>query len=88
MTRRAENHVVIDGVENDVARLEWQGRLIDVPLAWLPKGVRDGDHLSVTAKDGTLSFRVDEATARRAQARNQAALNALNASDKGGDIDL
>jgi|GEM_PF-3455267 len=80
--------VVIEAFEDDIARLEWHTREVDVPRAWLPTQANVGDHLRVDAKDGTLTFRVDEAATTAAREANQAALNALNAGDKGGDVDL
>ena len=80
--------LVIDGFEEDLARVEWGERLLDLPRAWLPKDAQEGDHLTVKAEGGLVSFTVDRAATRRALKRNQAALDALTTNDAGGEVSL
>ncbi|PYE48372.1 DUF3006 domain-containing protein [Deinococcus yavapaiensis] len=82
------NFIVIDGFEADLARVEWEGRLLDLPRAWLPSQAQEGDYLRVHAHDGTVTFTLDVEASKRALSTNQAALNALNAADDGGDVQL
>ncbi|WP_045234435.1 DUF3006 domain-containing protein [Deinococcus pimensis] len=81
--------IVIDHLEDDLARVEWGERLLDLPRAWLPKDANEGDHLRVHAPgDGLVSFKIDRTATKRAQSKNQQALDTLNAQDDGGDLDL
>lgn len=56
--------IVVDRIENDTAVLEIGGSTVDVPLAELPAGVKEGDRLafSVLPSAGT-----DDAEARLAR---------------------
>ncbi|MFC5849570.1 DUF3006 domain-containing protein [Deinococcus petrolearius] len=82
-------HLVIDDFEDDLARVEWGERSLDLPKSWLPKGAREGDHLTIDADgDGQVTFTVDAAATRQARTQNQAALDRLNTDDQGGDITL
>ena len=57
--------IVVDRIEGDVAVLEIAGRAVDVPLAELPAGVKEGDRLTFHLAPADLS----EADARLARLR-------------------
>ena len=81
--------LVIDGFDADLARVEWNDRLLDLPRVWLPKEAQRGDHLRVEFDGtGSVTFTRDPDATRRALHANQATLNALNAADDGGDVQL
>ena len=83
-------NLVIDALEDQLARVELEdGRLIDLPTAWLPSSARAGDHLTAESDgDGVVRFTLDPIRTRVALKRNQAALERLNSSDTGGDLHL
>lgn len=83
----------VDAVEEGIAALEADGRLIHLPVALLPAGVREGDVLSAErsedANGSVLRIRVDRAATEAALQRSRAQLNAMRpANDPGGDIVL
>lgn len=83
------SHLIIDGFEGPFARVEWDARLLDLPRAWLPHAATEGDHLTAELTgDGCVRFEVDAVATRRARQAHQAQLDALNARDLGGDVDL
>jgi Protein of unknown function (DUF3006) len=84
------NHIVLENLEGELARLELpSGELTVVPREWLPTTAREGDHLTTeTDGEGLVKFTVDAQATRQALARNQNALEALNANDQGGDLTL
>lgn len=80
---------VVDGLEGRHARVEVEaGQTVDMSLASLPRGVREGDVLRVHVEGGDLSIELDpaETTRRRGQAQQQ--LDALNSTSPTGEIDL
>ena len=89
---------IIDGIEDEVARLEVEGeRTITLPRALLPAAARDGLVLRVRREpEGrdrvTITIEIDrEATsaARRASKAQVAALDAESRKkDAGGDVNL
>ncbi|AFZ69380.1 DUF3006 domain-containing protein [Deinococcus peraridilitoris] len=79
---------VIERFEEDLVVIEWHDRSLDLPRVWLPQAAQEGDHLKVIAKDGHVTFEIDAAATQQALQANQQALNALNAKDDGGDLDL
>ena len=81
-------HLVIDGFEGDLARVEWNEHVLDVPRTWLPQDVREGDHLSVEAQGGVVTFIMNHTATRAARKRHQADLDALNQGAPQGDLDL
>lgn len=86
-------HWVIDGLEDTphgtVARVELPGGEVrDIPLSYLPNGVREGDHLEVTAGADGLRVGVRRATTVQARAQAQAKLDTLNSTDMGKEIIL
>lgn len=82
-------HVVIEEFEDDLARVEWGRRALDLPRDWLPRDAKEGDHLSIDVDgDGLVKFSVDGAATEQARAENQTALDQLNAGDRGGDVNL
>jgi hypothetical protein len=99
---KSDTHVwVIDGIEEEMARIEEDGeRIITVPRYLLPAGAREGQLLRVTRSGGkgrgkeplTLTVVVDEqATAARlekSRATTTAAMAASRKRDPGGDVSL
>lgn len=82
-------HLVIDGFEHDLARVEWDGRVLDLPRAWLPRAAAEGDHLRAEVKeDGLVCLEIDASATRSARQAAQTQLDALNAQAPGGEIIL
>lgn len=82
-------HLVIERFEDDLARVEWGEKFLDLPRSWLPKKAKAGDHLRIdTSRDGQVTFTLDREGTQRAQQANQEALNALNDGDSGGTLTL
>ena len=53
--------ITVDRIENDIAVLERDKQIFDIPLALLPD-VKEGDQLQITVLDNTKTQ--DEASAR------------------------
>ncbi len=83
-------HLVIDGFETDLARVELDdGRTLEIPRTWLPSSARAGDWVTIESDgEGHTIFTIDEQATRAARERNQNNLDALNARDPGGDVNL
>lgn len=90
---------VVDAIEEGMASIEVDGgRMITVPLATLPPGVRQGHLLAVTrvdSEDGkrsTLTIEIDEAGTRDALSASRAQVDAIRRQsakrDPGGDVEL
>ncbi|WP_216322776.1 DUF3006 domain-containing protein [Deinococcus aestuarii] len=80
---------VVDGLEGHLARVELEdGEIVDMALASLPRGVKEGDVLRVVVEGGDFSLELDPAETARRRTSAQAALNALNMAAPGGEIDL
>ena len=81
--------LVIDRFEGDVAVLETPDGMVDVLRSFLPAGAREGDALRwVEDEDGTAGYQVDHEATAAALGEAQGALDELNASDDGGDLQL
>jgi hypothetical protein len=87
----------IDGIEEDVARVEEDGqRMISLPRHLLPAGAREGQRLTVartTAKGSvTLTVTIDEegtaAELAGSKARTSAMLAQSRKRDPGGNVSL
>jgi hypothetical protein len=84
----------IDEMEGDVASVEVDGRLVDVPRAILPAGAREDWILAVevdAAADGASTVRIayDRAATEAALARSREQLRRIpKQDDPGGDIHL
>lgn len=83
----------VDAIEEGIAAIEAEGRLLHLPVTLLPAGVREGDVLSVDRdQDGdgcVLRIRVDHDATRAALDRSRAQLDAIRpTNDPGGDIVL
>ena len=83
----------VDAIEEGVAALEADGKLLHLPLALLPTGVREGDMLAVERAEqvdgSTLRIRIDRAATEAALQRSRDQLRAMRpANDPGGDIVL
>ena len=84
---------VVDRVEGGIAVLvaDDDGETVDVPLAVLPPGVREGSVLSVSESAGEplwSSAVLDEEFRLERLKRAEAALDELRKRDPGGDIVL
>lgn len=97
-TSRTTHRWVVDGIEEDVARIvEDEGRTIHVPASLLPTGVREGHVLDVAREDDgqhgvRLTIAIDAAATEAAQSRARASVARSAASskkrDRGGDVAL
>lgn len=82
-------HWVVDALEGRLARVELDdGQVVDLPLASLPGGVREGDVLRMEEEDGDFTLEIDHAETARRRTVAQAQLDALNRTAPGGEIDL
>jgi hypothetical protein len=84
---------VVDAIEEGMGALEADGRLLHLPLALLPAGVREGDvlvvHRTEQADESTLRIRIDRAATEAALQRSRDQLRAMRpTNDPGGDIVL
>ena len=58
-------YLVIESLDGDVAEIELAGgRRFELPLAWLPQGVQEGDGLRAEAGGGGVRFFPDPQAAR------------------------
>jgi hypothetical protein len=75
----SEQTLIVDAVEGDVARVELDGgRMLDLPIGWLPTGVGEGQVLRVLVTgDGQLSIAVDVDETERRLRENQALLDSI-----------
>ena len=83
----------VAAIEEDIAALEADGKLLHLPMALLPTGVREGDVLAVDrleqVDESTLRIRIDRAATEAALRRSRDQLRAMRpANDPGGDIVL
>jgi hypothetical protein len=83
----------IDGIEEGIVALEADGKLLHLPLALLPAGVREGDVLIVDREEqvdaSALRIRIDRAATEAALQRSRDQLAAVRpVNDPGGDIVL
>lgn len=88
---------VVDSIEESVASIEVDGRrTVQIPLARLPKGVKQGDVLKVShvdvgpGKEPRLDIVVDEDATRAAREKSARQVRSTGRSpnDPGGDIQL
>lgn len=80
---------VVDGLEDRHARVEVEdGHTVDLSLASLPRGVREGDVLRVHVEGGDFTLEIDHAETVRRRAGAQQQLDALNSVAPTGEIDL
>ncbi len=86
----APEHVTIDGLEGDKARVELpDGTTIDWDRASLPEGAREGDLIRVTGEGSEQRLEIDHAATQAAQADAQSKLDALNGEAlSASEIDL
>jgi hypothetical protein len=83
----------VDAIEEGIAAIEADGKLLHLPLAILPPGVREGDVLAVDraeqAGESTPRIRIDRAATEAALQRSRDQLNGMRrAHDPGVDIVL
>jgi hypothetical protein len=99
MTDRAEHRWAVDGIEEDMARIEEDGeRIVTIPRYLLPPGAHEGQLLRVTRAPGKdrgsiiLTVAIDDAATAAALAKSKAATDsAMTKSrkrDPGGDVAL
>jgi hypothetical protein len=90
---------VVDAIEERVASIEVDGdKMITVPLATLPAGVKQGHVLAVRremspdGKRATLTIEIDEAATKQALAASAAQVASIRRQsakrDPGGDVTL
>ena len=80
---------VVDGLEGRLARIELEdGETVDLPLASLPKGVREGDVLLMFEDGDDFTLEIDHEETARRRAGGQAQIDALNRAAPDGEIDL
>jgi hypothetical protein len=84
---------IVDGIEENVARVEIDGDVFSVPRWLLPDGVREGDVVRVNqqreATRTVLTVERDEEATRAAMARSAEQVRERGtAKDPGGDITL
>jgi len=74
-----EQMLIVDAVEGDVVRAEFDGgRMLDLPAAWLPAGIAEGQVVRVEASgDGRVSFTVDEHETELRRRENQALMDSI-----------
>lgn len=88
-TLAGPSHLVVDGIEGSVARVELpDGTTADWDLASLPRGVREGDVVRLHVEDGDLEMEVDHQETARRRGEAQAQLDALNQVKPTGELDL
>ena len=71
--------MIIDVIEGDMVCTELpDGRYIDFPIAWLPPGIAEGDHIRVeTPSTGQVSFTIDKDATDKARQAAQEAIDAI-----------
>ncbi|ADV65715.1 DUF3006 family protein [Deinococcus maricopensis] len=84
-----DERVIVDALEGEWVRLERGEHAFDVPRAWLPAQVREGDALIARVDGGAVHFEAPAGLAALGvRQAAQARLDALNAEGLEGDIDL
>lgn len=82
----------IDRIEEGVAALAGDGRVLQIPVELLPAGIREGDVLRFEREDAdtgiTLRIHRDAEAAVRYRAEAAALLDELRRSDPGGNLSL
>jgi hypothetical protein len=97
MTKRTEHRWAVDGIEEEVARIEEDGaRMLSIPRHLLPPGVTEGQLLNVTRVPGSvigavvITITIDESGTAAALARSKAttaqAMAASKKHDPGGNV--
>lgn len=82
-------HLTVDGIEGRYARVELDdGTVEDWPLSRLPRGVREGDVVSLHVEGGDLSMEIDHEATRERRHAAQSQLDALNQAAPVGEINL
>jgi hypothetical protein len=96
---RTEHRWAVDGIEEEVARIEEDGeRIVTIPRYLLPPGAREGQLLRVTRAPGkdegsiVLTVAIDEDATAAALAKSRATTDSAMAKsrkrDPGGDVAL
>jgi hypothetical protein len=99
VTDRTEHRWAVDGIEEEMARIEEDGeRMLAIPRYLLPPGAREGQLLRVTrapAKDTSsivLTIAIDEDATASALTKSRATTDSAMAKsrkrDPGGDVSL
>lgn len=82
---------VLEGFENELAILErLDGTILELPRHWLPDGLNEGDHIQVTAQNGTVQFQFDHQATEQARAHISQLRHQIrtNSDDDGKDVEL
>lgn len=79
--------LVIESIENEWIRAEYQGVMLDLPLHWLPEP-QVGQVWLVQSSAGQVHFQLDSAEAARRLQLGQTRLDALNTVAPEGDIEV
>lgn len=75
---------VVDALEGRLARVELAaGEFVDLPLASLPRGVREGDVLRMQEAGGDFTLEIDHVETRLRRRAAQTQLDALNQGASG-----
>jgi Protein of unknown function (DUF3006) len=82
--------LIVESIEPDLANCSMpDGRSLDVPRAWLPEDLREGDHLDVASDGlGLVQFSINREATQAALETNTTSLEQLNANDSGGNVNL
>lgn len=82
-------HVTVDGIEGRYARIELpDGSTEDWLVSTLPRGVKEGDVLTVHENGGDFDLELDHAETHRRREKAEARLEALNTDAPAGEINL
>jgi hypothetical protein len=74
----------IDGIDDGVARLAGEGRVVHLPVRDLPQGAREGDVLRMEDEGGSLRVVIDHTAGGVAREEARALLERLGQADPGG----
>lgn len=75
-------YLVVESLDGDVAEIELTGgRRFELPSAWLPKGIAEGDGLRAEIENGAVRFVPDPQAARALREASKQTL--LDFSDEG-----
>ncbi|MDB4917466.1 MAG: hypothetical protein JWM95_5110 [Gemmatimonadetes bacterium] len=93
MSERIEHRWAVESIEEDVARIEDDGkRMITVPLTVLPGTVTAGQVLKAVRTATSFTVELDEAGTRDVLAKSRAVMDAAMTESKhrdiGGDVSL
>ncbi len=93
MSKRSKHTWIVDVIEGGSASIEVDGRTVTpIPEWMLPKGVKEGDVLSVTHEreqgKSELVIETDPEAKRKALERSEKQVTRKSRNDRAGDIQL